>query len=109
LVSDRAPPSDDSGVEFLRRRVADGSHVRSLAEELPDIDVVVAVGPDEEVLLIGYLARREFDACLVVAGITDPRTESAFEDTGVDTISLPQLLADGIRERYRLPRSPSRC
>lgn len=99
-VSDDRPTDVTDGVEYIHRTLSDANDVRSLASAVDDIDLVVIVGSDSRALLLGYLARREFDPCDVIAGISDPATEQAFEGTGVDRIDVPRLLAARIRDRY---------
>lgn len=100
FVSDAAPTDDDGDVAAIHREVGDVSDVRSLASDVTDVDLVVTLGSDSQALLSGYLARREFGPCAVVAGVDDPTTAPAFDDTGVDCISIPQLVADRIRDQY---------
>lgn len=87
-------------VKAIHRKLSNANDVRSLASEVTDVDLVVVVGSDSEALLLGYLARRELDPRVVVAGISNPANDSAFEGTGVDRIELPRLLAEQIRDRY---------
>lgn len=100
LVSETKPTGVADEVTLIQRTLSDANDVRALASEVTDIDIVVTVGSDSEALLLGYLARREFDPCNVVAGISNPANGSAFEGTGVDHIDLPQLLAEQICDRY---------
>jgi Trk K+ transport system NAD-binding subunit len=88
------------GVEALQREITNADDVRRLAEDVADVDLVVAVGSDERALFMGYLARREFEPCVVVAGVDDPVNERAFEGTGVECVCVAELLADAIYERY---------
>jgi Trk K+ transport system NAD-binding subunit len=102
LVSETEPTGVADEVTLIQRTLSDANDVRALASEVTDIDIdiVVIVGSDSKALLLGYLARREFDPCDVVAGISNPANGSAFEGTGVDHIDLPQLLAEQVCDRY---------
>ena len=101
LVSETDPTGVADGVKLIQRTLSDANDVRALASEVTDIDtVVVVVGSDSEALLLGYLARRELDPRDVVAGISNPANEPAFEGTGVDIIDVPRLLAERIRSGY---------
>jgi Trk K+ transport system NAD-binding subunit len=103
FVSEEQPTDAADEVKTIHRKLSNAKDVRSLASEVTDVDlvVVVVVGSDAEALLLGYLARREFDPRDVVAGISDPANDSAFEGTGVDRIDMPRLLAEQIRDRYK--------
>jgi len=98
LVFEPEPVDITDGMRFIRRTLLDASDVRTLASEVADIDLVV--GSDSEALLPGYVARREFDPCDVVAGVSDPANGPAFEGTGVNLVDVPRLLAERIRDRY---------
>ena len=98
FISEPEPVDITDGMRFIRRTLLDASDVRTLASEVADIDLVV--GSDLEALLPGYVARREFDPCDVVAGISDPANGPAFEGTGVNLVDVPRLLAERIRDRY---------
>ena len=100
LVSEAEPVDITDEMRLIRRTPLDASDVRALVSEVTDIDLVV-VGSDSEALLLGYVARREFDPCNVVAGISNPANGSAFKGTGVDHIDLPRLLAEQICDRYK--------
>jgi len=102
LVSETEPTGVADEVTLIQHTLSDANDVRALASEVTDtdIDIVVIVGSDSKALLLGYLARREFDPCDVVAGISNPANGSAFEGTGVDHIDLPQLLAEQVCDRY---------
>jgi Trk K+ transport system NAD-binding subunit len=101
FVSENRPTDVVDGVESINRKLSNANDIRTLASEITDIDIVVVVGSDSQSLLLGYLAQRELDPCDVVAGISNPANESAFEDTGVDCINIPRLLAEQIRDRYK--------
>lgn len=88
------------GVESLHRDLSDASDVRALGSELTGVDLVVALGSDSEALLTGYLARLELDPGVVVAGISDPDADPAFEGTGIDRIDISRLLAERIGDCY---------
>jgi len=100
FVSETKPTDVADGVKPIHRELSGANDVRTLASEITDIDLVVVIGSDSETLLLGYLARRELDPRNVVAGISNPANESAFEGTGVDHIDLPWLLAEQLRDRY---------
>jgi len=100
LVSETEPTDVADEVTLIQRTLLDANDVRALASEVADIDLVVVVGSDSEALLLGYLARRELDPHDVVAGISNPTNEPAFEGTGVDLIDMPRLLAERTRDRY---------
>jgi len=87
-------------VRPINRELSCADDVRSLASEITDIDLAVVVGSDSETLLLGYLIRRELDPCDVVASISNPANESAFDGTGVDCINIPLLLAEQLCDRY---------
>ena len=99
LVSEAEPVDITDEMRLIRRTPLDASDVRALVSEVTDIDLVV-VGSDSEALLPGYVARREFDPCDVVAGVSDPADGPAFEGTGVDLVDVPRLLVERIRDRY---------
>ena len=101
FVSETRPTGVADDVEPLHRKLSNANDIRALVSEITEIDLVVVVGSDSEALLLGYLARRELDPRDVVVGISNPANEPAFEDTGVDLIDVPQLLAEQIRDRYR--------
>ena len=98
FVFEPEPVDITDGMRSIRRTLPDASDVRTLASEVTDMDLVV--GSDSEALLPGYVARREFDPCDVVAGVSDPANGPAFEGTGVNLVDLPRLLAERIRDRY---------
>ncbi len=100
FVSEDHPIDVDAGVTSIHRKLSDAKDVRALASEVTDVDLVVIVGTDSQALLLGYLARRAFDPDAVVAALSNPATDSAFEGTGVDRIDMPRLLADQLRDRY---------
>lgn len=100
FVSEDRPIHVEGEVTPIHRDLSDASDVRALASELRDIDLVVIVGSDSKALLLGYLARRELDPRTVVAGISNPANDPAFQDTGVDRIDIPRLIADRIRDRH---------
>jgi Trk K+ transport system NAD-binding subunit len=100
FVSETGPTDVTDEVTLIHRKLSDAGDVRALASEITDIDLVVVTGSDSEALLLGYLAKREFDPCDVVAGISNPANEPAFEGTGVDIIDMPRLLAERIRDGY---------
>jgi len=88
-------------VTVIHRKLSDANDIRALASEVTDIDLAVVVGSDSEALLLGHLIRRELDPRDIVAGISDPTNDPAFEDTDVDRIDVPRLLAEQIRDRYQ--------
>ena len=100
LVSETKPADIADGVTLIQRTLSDADDVQALASEVTDIDIVVVVGSDSKALLLGYLARREFDPCDVVAGISNPANGSAFEGTGVDIIDVPRLFAERIQSGH---------
>ena len=97
--SEPEPGDITDGTRPTRRTPLDASDVRALVSEVTDIDLVV-VGSDSETPPLGCVARREFDPCDVVAGISDPANGPAFEGTGVNPVDVPRLLAERIRDRY---------
>ena len=100
LVSETKPTGVADEVTLIQRTLSDADDVRALASEVTDIDIIVVVGSDSEALLLGYLARHEFDPRDVVAGISNPANEAAFEGTGMDVIDMPRLFAERIRSGY---------
>lgn len=100
FVSETKPIDDADDVESIHRELSGANDVRALASEITDIDLVVVIGSDSETLLLGYLVRRELNPRDVVAGISNPANEPAFEGAGVDHINIPQLLAEQICDRY---------
>jgi Trk K+ transport system NAD-binding subunit len=98
-AAENRPPTEIDGVEALQREIADATDVRALASEVRNVDLVVVVGSDSKALLTGHLVRREFDPCVVVAGLSDPSNQSAFEGTEVEPIDMARLLADAVRDR----------
>ena len=99
LVSETEPVDITDEMRLIQRTPLNASDVRTLASEVADVDLVV-VGSDSEALLPGYVARREFDPCDVVAVISDPANGPAFEGTDVDLVDMPRLLVERIRDRY---------
>ena len=99
FISETEPGDITDRMRLIRRTPLDASDVRTLASEVTDIDLV-AVGSDSETPPLGYEARREFDPCDVVAGISDPADGPAFEGTGVDLVDVPRLLAGRVRDRH---------
>jgi Trk K+ transport system NAD-binding subunit len=100
FVSETNPTDVADGVKPIHHELSSANDIRALASEIADVGLVVVIGSDSETLLLGYLVRRELDPCNVVAGISNPVNGSAFEDTGVDHIDLPRLLAEQICNRY---------
>jgi Trk K+ transport system NAD-binding subunit len=100
FVSEDRPTDVADGVNSIHNELSDANDIRTLASEVTDVDLVVVVGSDAQGLLLGYHVRREFDQLDVVAGISDPANDSAFEDSGVDRIDVPRLLAAQIRNQY---------
>lgn len=100
FVSDDQPTGGADGVESIHREISNAKDVRSLATEVTDVDFVVAVGSDTQALLSGYLVRRELDPRVVVASVSDPTNDTAFEGTGIDPIDMARLLAEEIHDRY---------
>lgn len=101
FASEDRPTDVADEVKIIDRKISDANDVRFLASEVTDVDLVVVVGSDSKALLWGHLARRELDPGVVVAGISNPAHEPAFEGTGVDNIDIPRLLAGRIRDRYK--------
>jgi len=101
FVSENRSIDVADGVKPIHRKLSDASDVRALASEIDHIDLVVVVGSDAEALLLGHLVRRELNPRDVVAGISNPANEPAFEGTSVDCIDIPRLLAEQIRDRYK--------
>ena len=100
FVSETEPTDVADEVKAIHRKVSGPHDVRALAAETSDIDLVVVIGTDSETLLLGHLVRRELDPREVVAGVSDPANEPAFEGTGVDHIDIPRLLSERICDRY---------
>jgi len=100
FVSETKLTDGTDGVKPIHRELSDANDVRALASEITDIDLVVIIGSDSETLLLGYLVRREIDPRNVVAGVSNPANEPAFEGTGVDHIDIPRLLAEQLCDRY---------
>lgn len=101
FVSDDPLTDAANDVKAIHRELSDANDVRALASEVAEVDLVVIVGSDSEALLLGHLARRELGPRDIVAGISNPANDSAFEGTGVDRIDMPRLLAEKICDRYR--------
>jgi Trk K+ transport system NAD-binding subunit len=101
FVSDDQPTGVPHDVTLLHRKLSDADDVRALASEITDVDLVVVVGSDSEALLLGHLVRRELGPRDVVAGISNPDNDSAFEGTGVDRIDVSRLLAEQICDQYK--------
>jgi Trk K+ transport system NAD-binding subunit len=101
FISEEQPTDGAPEVTQIHRKLTDTNDVRALASEVTDVDLVVVLGSDSEALLLGHLVRRELGPCDVVAGLSDPTTDPAFEGTGVDRIDISRLLAEQIRDRYR--------
>jgi Trk K+ transport system NAD-binding subunit len=100
FVSEPKPSAVADEVNSIHRKLSGAQDVRALASETTDIDLVVVIGSDSETLLLGYLIRCELDPREVLAGISNPANEPAFEGTGVDHIDIPQLLSEYICDRY---------
>ena len=100
FVSETTPTDVADGVKPIHRELSGANDVRALASEVADVGLVVVVGSDAEASLSGYLLRRGFDPCNVVAGVSNPADDSAFEGTGVDDVDVPRLLAERTRDRY---------
>ena len=96
--SEPEPGDITDGTRPTQRTPPDASNVRALASEVTGTDLVV--GADSEALLPGYVARRQFDSCDVVAGVSNPADGPAFEGTGADLVDVPRLLVERIRDRY---------
>jgi Trk K+ transport system NAD-binding subunit len=101
LVSDAQPTEAVDGVHSIDRRLSNAEDVRALVSEIAEVDLVVVVASDSESLLLGHLVRRECNSCDVVAGISNPAYDSAFEGTGVDRIDIARLLAEHVRDQYK--------
>jgi len=100
FVSETRPTDVADEVKPIHRELSGANDIRALASEITDVDLVVVIGSESETLLLGYLVRRELDPCNVVAGISNPNNEPAFEATGVDHIDVPRLIAERICDRY---------
>lgn len=100
FVSEPKPSAVADEVNSIHRKLSGAQDVRALASETTDIDLVVVIGSDSETLLLGYLIRCELDPREVLADISNPANEPAFEGTGVDHIDIPQLLSEYICDRY---------
>jgi len=101
FVSDDQPTGVTHDVTVLNRTLSGANDVRALASEITTVDLVVVVGSDSETLLLGHLVRRELGPCDVVAGISNPDNDPAFEGTAVDRIDMSRLLAEQIRDQYK--------
>lgn len=97
--SDADPDRSADEVDVLDGAVTNAAEVRAIGEAVGPIDAVVAVGPDSEALLAGYLARLELDPDVVIATVNDPGREPAFANTGVERLNVADVLADRIRMR----------
>lgn len=91
------------GLDAVAGSITNAAEVRALGDAEGPVDAVVAVGPDSEALLAGYLARRELDPETVIATVNDPDRGAAFENTGVEPLDVSALLADHIRARLERP------
>jgi Trk K+ transport system NAD-binding subunit len=88
------------GVKPIHHELSGANDIRVLTSEIADVGPTVVIGSDSETLLSGCLVRRELDPCDVVAGTLNPANSSALEDTVVDHIDLPRLLAEQMCDRY---------
>lgn len=57
---------------------------------------ILAMADDSRALLAAQLLRTQFDGDEIVAVLTDPRAERAFEDVTVETVCLPHIAASTV-------------
>lgn len=96
---DADPDLVGEDVEVVRRSTTNAAEVRAIGATVGPVDAVVATGSDGEALLAGHLARMELDPDVVIATVTDPTRDEAFEDTGIERVDVPGVLAEHIRSR----------
>lgn len=96
---DADPDRTAEDVDVVSRATTNAAEVQAIAATVGSVDAVVATGSDSEALLAGYLARMELDPSVVIATVSDPTRGAAFQDTGIERIDVPEVLAEHVRER----------
>lgn len=81
-------------VRIVSRLPASVGDVRSMRDDLGEVDAVLTLGRDHQSLWAAHIFKRELVPAVTGATLEDPRLESTFSATGVEPILLSELLAD---------------
>lgn len=91
---DTGADDEETPVRIVSRLPASVGDVRSMRDDLGEVDAVLTLGRDHQSLWAAHIFKRELVPAVTGATLEDPRLESTFSATGVEPILLSELLAD---------------
>jgi Trk K+ transport system NAD-binding subunit len=103
--------TEESDVSTISQVPADVADVEEIRDSIGAVDLVVTVGSDSRSLFLGHLCELTFDPVVTVATLEDPDRREAYHETGLEPVSVPELLAErishyvgGVEDHESLPK-----
>jgi len=77
-----------------------GTNTKTLEEaNIKDVDVFVAATGNDEANLLSSILVRDYTASKIIARVSDPAHEEAFQKVGIDSVVSPELTAASYLEK----------